>query len=137
MPYADLSFEYGTFLCYSRSGSVAVYHALGDPAFEEVARLVRADSRIAGLPTMDVVDLIQNVVAVSLEPDGCGESYALNGSPGCPRCGSPSFGTTETDRPSSVVPDEVTHLAWDAMDADHRRALVTRRLDTLIDGAEP
>lgn len=41
LPWADLSFFYGTFLGVTRRGEVAVLDSFSDPVFDEVSMLVK------------------------------------------------------------------------------------------------
>jgi hypothetical protein len=130
LPNADLSFSYGVFLARSASGEVAIYESFADPFFQETSTIVQSDSRAARLPMSEIVELVQEVMAIIFDPDSNGRPFVIVGSPGCPQCGSRGVSDfMETDEVFGCVEISVTQVTWSAFSEEERRARVIEELD--------
>jgi len=136
LPGADLSFNYGTFLAVSRHGEVTILDSFQDQILDEVLRLMSDDDRSKALSDEERRQLLMAVLSYVLDRDGHGDRFHLDGSSGCPLCGSRTIGSFASSEEDAGITDRAaSHRRWDAMTAEERRQAVGEALDSEVDGA--
>ena len=123
LPWADLSFFYGTFLGKSRRGEVAVLDSFSDPIFDEVSMLV--GNYLGPQESYERGAVVRQVISAVSDKDSHGDPFVLDGLPGCPKCGKkrtakPKF--TGEEWMADVPP--LSHEQWDSWPFQQRAQAV-------------
>ena len=124
--------EYGVFILRSKgTGEPAVLHALNDPVYEEVDRLLRSLGAYGGTDELGQAETLQRAFGVACDLAGDGTCYEIGAMPSCPVCQArvmASWEPTGKPLPPSSSLQVVTHNRWALLAEGDKLGLILRSL---------
>ncbi|MFD0896051.1 hypothetical protein KBB96_09905 [Luteolibacter ambystomatis] len=124
--------SYGEFVLRTKSGEESYLEAIGNPAFNEVWKLVESHPSLAHTDPNRLGEITQKIFGPVCDLSPTGQIFHVGIPPACPICSSHKMASWRESRPLQLSPiPSATQNRWESLDESKKAAVIDEAIRDL------